>query len=72
MTDVFKIEIMVIDHDEIGKAEIISVLENTKFPNRCISPLVTEIESKEVEYNDDHSLNILSERKRAFKELFNE
>lgn len=54
----FKIEILIIDHDNIGMEEIVSVLENTKYTNRCISPSVEDVEVFDIgKWHDDHPLN---------------
>lgn len=58
MTNVYKIELCVIDHDDIGAESIRGVLENTRYPNRCIAPLVLTIEEKDIgEWYDEHPLN---------------
>lgn len=68
---VFKITLMVIDFDEV-EDEIASIIENTKFPNRCISPEVTKIESRDVEWTDEHPLNNYELRVAEFERLFTE
>lgn len=68
---VYKIELMIIDHDEIGEEEIIEILENTRYPNRCISPDVKKIESRDIgEWSDDHPLNFCSTQDAEYKRLF--
>jgi len=69
-TKVHKITLCVIDHDECGMDSIKTVIENARYPNRCISPTVHEHETKEVEWSDDHPLNLLATHDQAFKELF--
>jgi hypothetical protein len=55
---IYKVTLFIIDHDELGEGDISETLESTKYPNRCISPEVWEIESKEIgEWSDDHPLN---------------
>lgn len=56
-TKIYKVELLIIDHDDLGPAELKAVLEHTKYPNRCISPEVKQIETREVEWSDDHPLN---------------
>jgi hypothetical protein len=70
MTKVFKIELMVVDHDGIGEDEVKLVLEDAHYPNRCISPNVVSIESREVDWTDEHPLNKRSTWKAFFAELF--
>jgi hypothetical protein len=55
---IHKIVLTIIDLDEIGAESCREVLENTKYPNRCISPDVLSIETREIgEWHDDHPLN---------------
>ena len=63
-----------VDNDEIGAAEIRRVLEDTRYPNYCISPHVFRIETVEIgEWDDDHPLNrgktALAEWHRLFPSL---
>ena len=69
-TKVYKIEIMVIDHDDLGKEEIKNVIENTKYPKLCISPDVRSIKGREVEWTDEHPLNNCGTSARAYTDLF--
>jgi hypothetical protein len=68
---VYKVNVLVTDHDEIGENELKSVLENTMYPNHCISPDVMSIESRDIgEWSDDHPLNLKDKRKDEFNHLF--
>ena len=49
----YKIELFIIDHDECGQDEIKSVIENARYPNRCISPHVAAISACEIGEWDD-------------------
>ncbi len=67
---VYKLTVMVLDHDEVGDG-ISSVIENTRYPNRCISPTVVEVESREIgPWNDGNPLNQLSAWREEFRRLF--
>lgn len=67
----YKLEVLVIDHDGIGGEEIRDVLENTRYPNRCISPDVKNIIEKDIgEWDDDHPLNLHSKQDQAYREIF--
>ena len=68
--DVFKIEILVIDHDELGSKEIAEVIQNTKYPNRCIYPQVKKMTVRSIEWSDDHPLNIRATADEAYSLLF--
>ena len=69
---VFKVELMIVDYDNIGHDEIRDVLENVKYPNHCISPTVTNIDWRDIgDWHDDHPLN----KRNAdafFRGLFND
>jgi hypothetical protein len=66
----FRLEVLIIDHDHIGRDEIISALENARYPNRCISPDVMSVEERDIgEWTDDHPLND-SRRRSEFERLF--
>ncbi len=70
MTKVYKIEIMIVDHGRVGAEEIESLIENARYPNHCIAPQVMKIETREVEWHDDHALNLPPAQRQAYEELF--
>jgi len=70
MTKVFKIEILIIDHDQCGEEGVKDVIENARYPNRCISPHVMNIKSAEVDWDDDHPLNNYGTMAAAYRDLF--
>ena len=71
MTNVYKIELCVIDHDEIGADGIAEVLQDTKYPNRCIKPKVVTIEGKDIgEWDDNNLLNYRDTQKQELARLF--
>jgi len=70
-TYVYKVELLIVDHDGMGGDDIKDVLENTRYPNRCINPVVMNIERKEVDWNDDHPLNNHDTMKDEYNRLFN-
>jgi hypothetical protein len=67
---VHKIVLCVVDHDDLGAAEVRVVLENTRYPNHCISPRVIAIDTRDVEWSDDHPLNQQRGALSAFAQLF--
>ena len=67
---VYRLTVLVVDHDDIGAQEVKDVLENARYPNRCMSPEVLEIETREVEWTDEHPLNYRASRDAAARELF--
>jgi hypothetical protein len=71
---VFKLTVMIIDHDDLGKdSAVIEELEGGRFANRCISPTVIDIESREIgEWEDNNPLNSIHSQHIEFKRLFAE
>jgi hypothetical protein len=70
MIDVIKIELLIVNHDGLSATEIAETLENEKYPNYCISPKVMSIETREVEWSEDHPLNKRETFVQTYKELF--
>ncbi len=70
MTRVHKIILLVVDFDDLGADGVTQVLESTKYPNHCIHPDVMSIETREVEWDDDHPLNKRDTHESAVEELF--
>ena len=70
---VYKIEVMIIDHDGIGEAAIKETLENANYPNDCISPHVIESRNEDIgEWSDDHPLNSRTKWREYYNDLFRE
>lgn len=68
---VMKIEILVIDFDGVGEDGIKSVIENSRYPNRCINPEVKDIKTVDIgEWSDDHPLNNMTTCDEEYKRLF--
>lgn len=66
----YKLEVLIINHDQMDEGEIISVLENANYPNDCVSPRVMRSESVDIgEWHDDHPLNARN-CFEAYEELF--
>jgi hypothetical protein len=67
----YKIEMLVVDFDEVGEQEIRDIIENTHYPNRCISPSVKKVESRDIgEWHDDHPLNLKDQADLAYQQIF--
>lgn len=55
---VHKITLYVVDFDRVGGTGAAEAIETARYPNRCISPNVLSIETREIgEWSDDHPLN---------------
>ncbi len=68
---VYRLVLMVVDHDQIGPDEMRSILENQKYPNHCMYPTVTEIDYRDIgAWSDDHPLNRHATSDATFRELF--
>lgn len=68
---VHRLTFVVVDFDEVGAAEVGSIIENARYPNRCISPDFLSAETWEIgEWEDDNPLNILSTRQEELSKLF--
>ena len=69
---VHKIELVVIDFDEVGAEDIKIILENARYPNHCINPEVMSITTRDCgEWSDDHPLNHSATKDSALASLFN-
>ena len=67
----YKVEILIIDHDELGAEGIKQVIEETSYPNYCISPDVKDIVSVEIgEWDDEHPLNKRETSDEEYNRLF--
>ena len=68
---IHKIEISVIDFEDMGVEEITYILENTRYPNHCINPNVINVKTKDIgEWSDDHPLNCKNTAEDFYKSLF--
>jgi hypothetical protein len=67
----YRVEILVVDHDEIGPDQIKYCLERTKYTNWCMAPDVIEIQECDIgEWTDEHPLNQTATYKDEFRKLF--
>lgn len=71
-TNVYRIVLLVVDHDQCGADGVIDSIENARFPNRCISPSVMSIDTRVVQWSDDHPLNKTSTHRAEFRRLFSD
>jgi hypothetical protein len=68
----YKLEVLILDHDEVGAKDIVEILENTSFPNHCINPQVKSITEADIgELTDDHPLNKRDTMEAEYRRLFN-
>lgn len=64
----YKVELLVIDFENIGEEEIVTLLENGKY----IYPQVKDIKGVDIEWSDDHPLNKRETCDSEYKRLFGE
>jgi len=69
----YKVEILIIDFDNLGATGIKDEFENTNYVNHCMDPNVMKIEEKEIgEWDDDHPLNKKETKEKYYIQLFSE
>lgn len=68
---VYRVEVMVADHHELGEKGIRSAIENGRYPNSCLLPHVASMEARNIgEWEDSHPLNIRDRWLEEFRKLF--
>lgn len=68
---VYKVELLIIDFDQLGPDGIKSAIENTRYPNHCISPKVKSTEERDIgEWSDDNPLNFRDTCDAEYRRLF--
>ena len=67
----YKVELLIIDFDEIGEKEIRYQIENTRYSNDCISPQIKSVKGTDIgEFHDNHPLNLKSTCDEEYNRLF--
>lgn len=67
----YKIELLVLDFDQLGSDEIKSILENSRYPNDCISPSAMRIMEADIgPWQDGSPLNKASTRAAEYARIF--
>jgi len=70
---VHKIELLIVDHDEVGIDEIKDIIENIKYPNWCMSPQVMQTATVNIgKWDDDLPINKTDTIKAEYNRLFNQ
>jgi hypothetical protein len=71
MTKVHLLQVLVIDHDHLGVDEVERVLEDARYPNRCIAPSVIKSQSAEIgDWDDENPLNYSDKQVAEIDKLF--
>lgn len=68
--EVYRVVLMIVDHDDVGVEELSHIIENMNYPNHCMNPKVMNSSTRKVRWHDRHPLNLLSEQKAGFNRLF--
>ena len=63
---IYKVELLVVDTEEMGEEQIRCEFENMRF----INAEVKKIESRKVEWTDEHPLNKSETCEEAYRKLF--
>jgi len=71
MVDVHKVTLLIVDHDGVGAKEVSDLIEMQSYSNHCISPSVVDIQTRQIEWSDDHPLNCAGSE-IEFKRMFTE
>ncbi len=67
----YKIEVLIIDLDEVGKEGIVYHMENARYPNHCLRPHIKRIEEADIgEWTDAHPLNQRATCEQEYLRLF--
>jgi hypothetical protein len=54
----FLLSVLVINHDELSLDDVTDLLENQRYPNHCMAPVVVNARSADIgEWTDNHPLN---------------
>ena len=68
---IHKLEILILDFDEVGAEGITRIVEDHEYPNHCFSPSVMRIETVDIgEWSDDHPLNGRATQEAEYARLF--
>jgi hypothetical protein len=67
----YKVELLILDFDELGLESVSDTIENVRYPNDCIAPSVMSIEGREIgEWSDDNPLNRRDLMQEEYQRLF--
>lgn len=70
-TKAYKVEILIVDTDDVGLEGVRKAIELAKYPNDCISPQIKKVEMRHIgEYSDDHPLNKVETQQAEYERLF--
>lgn len=67
---IHRVTLLVVDHAELGAGAVTEALEETRYPNDCISPSVIDVVTAEVDWHDDHPINRRGTMRAEFERLF--
>ena len=69
----YKIEVLILDFDNLGADGIKEEIENARYSNHCIAPKIKQCEERDIgTWSDDHPLNNRLTEGAEYYRLFNE
>ena len=67
----YKVELLIIDFDDIGAEAVATELENANYGNDCIAPQVKSVTGRDIgEWDDNHPLNCEDTSDKEYNRLF--
>jgi len=70
-TRAYKLEILIVDTDDVGLEGVKEAIELARYPNHCISPQIKKIEMRQIgEWSDEHPLNKVETAQAEYERLF--
>ena len=71
--NIHRVVLYVIDFDDLGANEVQQVIENARYSNHCISPKVSEVQTRDIgPWSDEHPLNKTSTAEATRDALFSQ
>lgn len=67
---VYKIELLIVDHDGVGLDGIKAMIEEAHYPNHSIGPRVMGWHGTHVDWSDNHPLNGRDTMLESYRYLF--
>lgn len=68
---VHQLVVMIIDFDELGATGVRQEIENARFANDCMRPMVRSVETRDIgAWSDDHPLNNRRTMENELEQLF--
>lgn len=67
----YKIELLVIDFEDLGEKSLREEILNARYPNDCVTPIVKSIVERDIgKWSDEHPLNKRDTCDLEYKRIF--